>query len=141
MIARTTQVAGFGASMRVGALTWRVISAHASRQIKNQYLDATASGVYLIFELTATNATSRPAVPTSDQVTLRIGGVEYSPDPSSRTALELAGEKAVPTVALAARLTTTGWIAFDVGSGALGRPALVCFTDLSIHAKDCITTH
>lgn len=127
----STRAVGSTARMRVGPLTWRVVSAHRSRRIQNEYLDATAVGVYLILELAATNDTGGAVLPGSDRVSLKIGRVDYRPDPTSLGSLELAGLKSIPETALGPARTTSGWIAFDVPLSVGDSPAAVCFDELA----------
>ena len=128
-----------GASLRVGTVTWRVLNSDTSHRIGNQYLAATATGVYLIVEVAATNSTSRPVTVHSDQVKLEASGNEYRPDPGSLTALELGGHRTLSLADLDPTVTATGWIAFDVPPQVIHSDPRVCFGGLGIGAASgCI---
>jgi hypothetical protein len=116
-------------SASAGPMTWRVVSFYTAHRIRNQYLDTTARGIYMIVKIAATNGTSRPMAFGADQVRFEAGGTDYAPDPDSVASLELGGHPELSASALGPAATTTGWVAFDVPPSAISPSSQVCFGD------------
>jgi Domain of unknown function (DUF4352) len=104
--------------VETGALTWQILSSATSQLIKNQYLPATAKGLFLILDVAATDSGEAPVLLNGNHIELKLGGAEYAPDSAGDTALNLGGHKLLSDVDLDAGATATGWIAFDIPATA-----------------------
>ena len=74
-------------SVIVDTLTWRVVSAKHAKKIGDEYINETADGVFLIVGLQVANGKDESVTINSDQVTLEVGGKEYSTDSDGTTNL------------------------------------------------------
>jgi len=136
-----TRLVEAGASLRSATTTWRILSSYTAHRIENEYLDTTASGIYMIVKIAATNSTDRPLALSADQVSFEAGGTQYAPDPDSVAALELGGHRGLAIPLLPPDATTTGWVAFDVPPGAISSESEVCFRSRGFGtAAGCIVT-
>jgi hypothetical protein len=128
-------------SVTVDAVTWRVLSSHTARHIENQYLGSTATGIYLIVNIAATNRSNQPLSLSNNQAELKVKGTEYLPDPSALNALELAGRSTLSLTDLGPANTATGWVAFDVAPSAISSNPRLCFHGIGVAgAQECVAT-
>jgi hypothetical protein len=134
---------GPGGSVIVDSLTWRVLSSHTARRIRNQYVGSTASGIYLIVNVAATNRNRRPVPLNRAHAKLEVKGAVYLPDATAVLALDLSGHKTLSySQQLGPRATASVWIAFDVAPSAINSTPQVCLQGLASRgtATGCITT-
>ncbi len=109
-----------------GPLTWHILSTHTTRRIENQYLPSVASGVYVVMDITATNATGHTVPLDTHRVDLELGRIEYPLDSRALSALALAGDKTFSVTDLAPKGTATGWVVFDVPPRAVAATHQLC---------------
>jgi hypothetical protein len=120
-----------GTLRRLGGagLTLRVVGSSTAGRIVNEYLPPVeAKGVFLLVDVTASNARSEPTVFASGQLGLRLAGVRYPVDSAALAALELAGHRALAGADVAPGATTNGWLVFDVPTDAAGSTPEVCLS-------------
>jgi hypothetical protein len=115
-----------GTALEMRGLVWRIVSAQTARRIVNQYVPATARGIFVILDVRATNATRHIVSLEDDQLKLALGRSVYPVDTSAVAALELAGHRTLPHTDLGPRVTSSGWIAFDVAPTATKSRAQLC---------------
>lgn len=123
-----------GPLRRVAAagLSLRVVGSSTATRIVNEYLPPVeASGVFVLVEVAASNATGETAALAGDELGLRLGGVRYPVDAAALAALELAGHRALAGADLAPGATTSGWLVFDVPTAAAGSTPEVCLSGTS----------
>jgi hypothetical protein len=132
-----------GTAPETRGLVWRVVSARTARRIANQYVPATARGIYVILDVRATNATRHIVSLEGDQLKLDLGQSVYPVDVGAVTALELAGHRTLPHTDLGPRVTSSGWVAFDVAPTATKSRAQLCIEQRRnpVHgAPACLST-
>jgi hypothetical protein len=117
-------------AIRRGAMIIRVLNSFTARRIASQYFDSTASGVYVIVKLAATNDTTQPLTLPANALRLRVGSIEYAPDPGSDTALELGGRAEFSASDVTPATTISGWIAFDVPLSIVRSRSQICIAML-----------
>jgi len=115
-----------GAALEAHGLIWRVVGARTTHRIVNQYVPATARGIYVILDVRTTNATQHVVSLEGDQLKLDLGQSVYPVDATAVAALELAGHRTLPHTDLGPKVTSTGWIAFDVVPTATRSRAQLC---------------
>jgi hypothetical protein len=109
------------------AVSWHVVSSYTTHRIENAYgVSATASGTYLVMDITASNGGTQAMSLTGLYVSLEIAGVGYPLDTGALSALELSGPSALPA-AIAAGATAKGWVVFDVPTTASTSNPQLCF--------------
>jgi hypothetical protein len=113
-------------ALETRGVIWRVVSARTTRRIVNQYVPATARGIFVILDVRATNATRHIVSLEGDQLKLALGRSVYPVDSSAVAALELAGHRTLPHTDLGPRVTSSGLIAFDVAPTATTSRAQLC---------------
>jgi hypothetical protein len=129
------------ASSPGGAMTMRVLSSYTARRIESQYLDSTASGVYVVVKIVATNRSGRPLTPSDDEVSFKANRSEYPPDTRPLAALELGGHPELSVVGLRPAATTSGWVAFDVPRYTRRAGSEVCVGPHGLgRVTECIAT-
>ncbi len=114
-------------SVTVDALTWHLMRSYTDRRIASQYLVATANGVYLIADVAVTNRSGRPVSLNTGQVALRAGHLEFAPDPSAMSVLELQGRRSLFSVGVSPAATATGWVVFNLSNDAAAKTSELCF--------------
>ena len=121
-------------------LTWRVGSAKHAKKLGDQYINETADGVFLIVGLRVKNGKDESVTLNSDQVTLEVGGKEYSTDSDGTTQLMFEDKESFFLKDLGPDVATTGAVAFDVPPGGAGSSSgEVCFGELGFGStKGCI---
>jgi len=103
-----------------------VLSSYTAHRIQNEYLPATASGVYLIMDVSATNGASQVVKLTNVQLKVDLGGAKYPPDAHGLSALELSGHGLLTGSNLAPASTRSGWLVFDVPPAAAKATPQLC---------------
>jgi Domain of unknown function (DUF4352) len=115
-------------------VSWRVLSDHTSARIQNEYLPATAKGIYLIMDVSATNKASTTVTVGNDVIELNLDGTVYQPSTNGVTALELGGDRLLSDLVLDPGATGTGWVAFDVPPSSAGSSPQLCLDQPAEHA-------
>jgi hypothetical protein len=112
-------------------LAWRIRSSTTTHVIQNEYLPATATGVYLVLDVAATNDGERALVLDPSQLRLELAGSSYAVSASALTALELAGRVTFPATTLAPGASAAGTLVFDVPPAAAGAAPELCLESVS----------
>jgi len=105
-----------------------VLRSYTAHRIENAYLPATANGVYLIMDVSATNGASHVVALTSLELKLDLGGARYQPDAHGLSALELSGHGLLTATNLAPASTASGWLVFDVPPAAATATPQLCLS-------------
>jgi len=131
------------AAVAPSSVSWHILASRTTRQIQNEYLPpSTASGIFLIMDVAATNATRDVVTLHDDQVALDIDGSEYPLDSAALSALELAGHKALSGT-LGPEATAAGWVVFDVPRAAIAARPRLCLDvralDLPTRSQGCLS--
>lgn len=130
---------GPGGSVRVDALTWKIVGAESTSTIGDQEfgLGSKADGVFVVVSLQVTSAKSESATLTDNAFQLEVNGKTYDPDNEGTVAAVGAGEEPFFLEDIGPDSTVTGKVVFDVPQTVLSNKPEMRFNELgfgSTHA-------